>query len=164
MPNEFYFMGLGGLGVSLAGFAGLISALDRRPVAHGAVAGWRIRNIVMGGFQVTFAGFGTVALYTVTDKDLTLTVRLASLFLAAMTLAPIPREGRPGPAWPDDRHRRRAVAFSVALAVAEVANVAVGSLGYLQVLLLLHLSGPVSIFTRAVRDVARDDRGPDPSG
>ncbi|HSL98090.1 MAG TPA: hypothetical protein VK831_05920 [Candidatus Deferrimicrobiaceae bacterium] len=156
MPNEFYFMGLGGLGVSLAGFAGLISALDRRPEGHTPVAAWRIRNIVMGGFAVTFAGFGTVALYTVTSEDLTLTVRLASLLLGALTLAPMPWEARPGPAWPDDRHRQRAVTFTVVLAVAELANVAVGSLGYLQVLFLMHLGGPVSIFANTVRDVARE--------
>jgi len=156
VPNEFYFMGLGGLGVSLAGFAGLISALDRTPEGHSAVAAWRIRNIVMGGFGVTFAGFGTVALYTVTSEDLTLTVRLASLLLAALTLAPIPWESRPGPAWPDERHRWRAIWATVAVAVAELANVALGSLGYLQVLFLLHLSGTASIFTRTIRDVARD--------
>src|SRR4029077_15770764 len=79
MPGESYFMAFGGLGVSLAGFAGLISALDRRPAAHSALVAWRIRNIVFLGFSLTFVGFGTVALYAVTGADLPLTVRIASL-------------------------------------------------------------------------------------
>jgi hypothetical protein len=155
VPHEFYFMGLGGLGVSLAGFAGLISALDRRPEGHDAVAAWRIRNVVIGGFGVTFAGFGTVALFTVTREDLTLTVRLASLLLALLTLAPMPWEGRSGPAWPDEAYRRRALAATLVLAGAELLNVAVGSLGYLMVLFLAQLTGPVSIFLFTVRDVSR---------
>jgi len=64
-------MALAGLGVSLAGFAGLISALDRRPAASSVVAAWRIRNIVIRGFMVTFAGFATVALYTIIEPTAT---------------------------------------------------------------------------------------------
>lgn len=37
MPGEFYFIAFGGLGVSFAGFAGLISALDRGPAAQSVV-------------------------------------------------------------------------------------------------------------------------------
>ena len=69
MTGEFYFMALGGLGVSLAGFAGLISALDRRPEGHTPIARWRIRNIVVGGFAATFIGFGIIAMSTATTNE-----------------------------------------------------------------------------------------------
>jgi len=155
-------MALGGLGVSLAGFAGLVSALDRRPDAHSPVAAWRIRNIVVGGFSITFVGFGTVALYTVTAGDVALTVRLASLGLVAAASRALIFEHRPGPAWPSERGRLGAVAGTVAIILAALGDVLLGSLGYLQILLLVYLLGPTSIFLNTVRDVAaRRDRPED---
>jgi hypothetical protein len=156
MPEEFYFMGIAAIGVSLAGFAGLIAALDRRPVARSPVTAWRIRHIVMGGFTLTLAGFGTVALYNLTGQDVTLTVRLASLVLALVNVAPMPRESRSGPAWPSERGRRFAIGSSLLIVAADLGNVVVGSPGYLQVLFLLQLLGPVSIFFNTVRDAAND--------
>jgi hypothetical protein len=61
VPDEFYYMAIAGLGVSLAGFGGIIAALDRRPAAQSPIAAWRIRNIAFTGFTLTFAGFSTVA-------------------------------------------------------------------------------------------------------
>jgi len=148
-------MALAGLGVSLAGFAGLISALDRGPQAHSPVRAWRIRNIVVGGFTITFAGFATVALYQVTREDLDLTVRLASLLLALANVLPMFTEARSGPAWPSERGRYVAIGTTVALIAADLFNVWFAGLGLLQVLFLLQLSGPVSIFINTVRDVAR---------
>jgi hypothetical protein len=155
VDEEFYFMAIAGLGVSLAGFAGLISALDRSPDAHSPVAAWRIRNIVIGGFALTFAGFATVALYRVTGDDLTLTMRLASLVLAFANVLPMPSESRPGPAWPSERGRYFAIAGTLVLIAVDLGNVWVGSLGYLQLLFLAQLVGPASIFFNTVRDVAR---------
>ena len=159
MPGEFYFMALGGLGVTLAGFAGLIAALQG---PEGPIGAWRIRNVVYGGFGVTVSGFGTVALYTVT-QDVALTVRLASI---VMVLAQAARLGewRPGPAWPNERQRRGFIVGQLAVAVAIVANVALASVGYLQVLLLLLLSVPAGIFARAVRDAAGGSRVDSDSG
>ncbi len=155
-------MALGGLGVSLAGFAGLISALDRRPGAHSPVAAWRIRNVVIGGFTITGAGFGIVALYTLTGGDLPLTARLGSAALAISTLRPLLVEQRKGPAWPSERGRRAAIGGTLVLLATALGNVAVGGLGYLQLLLLLWLIGPISIFINTVRDVAAGARDPTP--
>jgi hypothetical protein len=158
MPGEFYFMAIGGLGVTLAGFAGLIAALQGR---EGPVAAWRIRNIVLQGFSVTMVGFATVALYTIT-QDVTLTVRVASI-LMVLTWAARWGEWRPSSAWPDERRRRGYTFSQLAFAIAVVVNIALASLGFLQLLLLLLLSGAVGIFARAVYDATRDtdaDSGP----
>ena len=155
MPGEFYFMAVGGLGVTLAGFAGLIAALQGR---EGPVAAWRIRNVVYLGLGVTFLGFATVALYTIT-QDVTLTVRLASI-LMVLTRAAGWRELRPSAAWRDERQRRGAIFIQVAFAAAVVVNVAVASVGYLQLLLLVLLLAPAGIFARAVREVTRSDASP----
>lgn len=158
MQGEFYFMALGGLGVTLAGFAGLIAALQRREGGHSPVAAWRIRNVVYQGFGVAFSGFATVALYTIT-QDVTLTVRLATIWMA-LTLTGFWRELLPTAAWPDERRRRGAIFISVAMTTAVVVNIALASVGYLQLLLLLLLTGPASIFMNAVADVTQGDESP----
>jgi hypothetical protein len=157
MPGEFYFMALGGLGVSLAGFAGLIAALDRRPATDSPVAAWRIRNIVLGGFILTFAGFGTVATYPVTGGDAVLTARIVSGFLALVDAVLLWSATRPGPEWPSRAGRRFAIAMGVIRTLGMLANVGFGSLGFLQVLFLVQLLNPVSIFINTVRQVARGD-------
>ena len=149
-------MAVGALGVTLAGFAGLIAALERREGAHSPVAAWRIRNVVEHGFAVTFVGFGTVALYA-TTQNVTLTVRLATIGMVLMTAAINRREALPGPAWPNERGRRRVIFIWVAASVAMLVNIIVASVGYLQLLLLFQLTGPASIFRNAVADVAEDD-------
>ena len=150
MPDEFYFMAIGGLGVTLAGFAGLIAALQG---PEGPVAAWRIRNIVSQGFGVTLVGFATVALYGLT-QDVTLTVRLASIVMV-VTLAARWSESRPGPAWPNDRRRRGYILSQLVAAIAMAVNIALASVGYLQILLLLLLFVPVGTFARSVRDVTQ---------
>jgi hypothetical protein len=150
MPGEFYFMAVGGLGVTLAGFAGLIAALQG---PEGQVASWRIRNVVYQGFGVTLVGFATVALYSVT-QDIALTVRLASL---VMVISMVARWGemRPGPAWPNDRQRRGYLVGWLAFAIVVTVNIGVASVGYLQLLLLFALGAPAGVFARAVREVTR---------
>ena len=158
MPGEFYFMAIGGLGVTLAGFAGLIAALQGRAGHSPAVVGWRIRNVVAYGFATTFVGFGAVALYTLT-QDVTLTVRLASILLLLFRAANW-GELRPSAAWRDERQRWGGILAQGAFATAVVVNIALASVGYLQLLLLLHVSGAAGIFALAVRDVTRGDEAP----
>jgi hypothetical protein len=152
MQGEFYFMALGGLGVTLAGFAGLIAALQGR---EGPVAAWRIRNVVFQGFGVTVTGFATVALYTIT-QDLALTVRLASGVLLVWRATGW-GELRPSAAWRSERQRLGGIIIQAGYAVAVAANIALASLGYLQLLLLVAILGPAGIFSLAVREATRGD-------
>jgi hypothetical protein len=161
MPSEGFFMAMGGLGVSLAGFAGLIAALDQRPASRSPVAAYRIRGIVFLGFSLTFASFGILALYPLTGDDLELTVRVGSLLLALPHLRGL-RESRPGPLWSDERQRKGGIAALLVLLALSAGNVVVGSLGYLQVLTLAGLIGPVSIFYNTVRDATIGDTATDP--
>lgn len=147
-------MGLGGLGVSLAGFAGLITTLDRRPEARSPIAAWRIRNIVTSGLILTVAGFGIVALYTATGESLDTTVRAISLLLATVKAIQIPREGRRGPEWPSETNRRIAVGSGLLVILLLLLNVWLGRVGFLQILFVVLLIDPISIFIRTVMDVA----------
>lgn len=141
-------MAVGGLGVTLAGFAGLIAALQG---PEGPVAAWRIRNVVYLGSTVTLTGFGTVALYTLT-QDVALTVRVASIVMLAAVAARW-GEHRPGAAWPDEGQRRGFIFTQLLFAIAVAVNIVLANVGYLQILLLLMLSAPLGIFARSVRDV-----------
>jgi hypothetical protein len=152
MPGEFYFMAIGGLGVTLAGFAGLIAVLEgREDGLRAPIAAWRIRNVVFQSFGVTFVAFATVALYTLT-QNLDLTVRLATIAMV-LSIAANWRSVLPGPAWPDERHRRVAIVVRSAVGIAGLANVGFASVGFLQLFLLVILSGPASTFILAVADV-----------
>ena len=154
MHGESFFMAMGGIGVSLAGFAGLISALDRRPLSNSPVAAYRITSIVFLGFALTMAGFGTVAAYTISSENLATTVRAGTILL----IIPYVRgylQARPGPAWPRERERWTIIVGLTVLTVATLANLIFASLGYLQFLMLAALIGPVQIFYNTVRDAAR---------
>lgn len=159
MPGEFYFMAIGGLGVTLAGFAGLIAALEGRVDGLRApIAAWRIRNVVYQGFGVTFVSFATVALYALT-QDLDLTVRLATIAMV-LSIAANWRSLLPGAAWPDERRRRGAIVARTAVGIAGLANIVFASIGFLELFLLLILSGPASTFILAVADVTRGSESP----
>ncbi len=152
-------MALGGVGVSLAGFAGLIAALDRRPDAHSAVAAWRIRNIVIGGFMLTIAGFGVIAVYAITQEDVTQTVRITGAVLVVLNLLWMRVESRPGPEWPSRVGWWWGVGARSALVVGYIAVTVRGRVPLLQMLLMFQLLDPVSIFFFTVRDVASGRAG-----
>lgn len=154
MPGEFYFMALGGLGVSLAGFAGVIAALDRRPEAQSPIATWRIRNIVISGFTLTLAGFGVIAIHAVTRQQVSLTVRIISVLLAIGVTARALVEMRPGPAWPSTFGWRFAVGSSLLMVVGYLTSAVRGGVGLLQLMMLFHLLDPLSIFLNTARDAA----------
>ena len=151
MPGENFIMAMGRLGLSLAGFAGLISALDHRPAAQSAVVAYRIRGIVLLGFSLTVIAFTTIAVYTLTNADLPLTIRIGSLLLVLPHLDGL-RAARPGPAWSSDAQRRATIASLIVLIAIALGNVVVASLGYLQILLLIGLVGPASIFFNQIKE------------
>lgn len=145
-------MAMGGLGLSLAGFAGLLAAFHRGGKSD-VIYRWRIMMIVLGSLFVLFLGFGVVPIHGWTD-DAELTIRIVTGFAVALTLIGNLRFNRPGPAWPDEQ-RRKVVKASVLAQVAVVAtNLFFASLPFLQLIFLWLLFSPVSVFYNAVRDVA----------
>lgn len=168
MPGEFFFMALGGLGVSLAGFAGLIAAFGRSKSDPDPVQAWRIANIVIGGAVLTLTGFGTIAVYLVVDEP-TLTVRIASGLLTLFTLLRGISLLGARPAWEGYERRRRLYTIGfVLLTAATAVNVSVASVGLLGVLMVINLFDVFGIFMNAVADFssgmfAAEPREPDRS-
>ena len=149
MTQTGFFMTMGGLGISLAGFAGLFSALHPSAAeSNPAVYRWRIRRIVLASFQLAYLGFGTVALHSVT-QDIALTARVISGVAAALWILDVARS-KPGPAWPDENDRKWAMRSTLVLAAVMAGNVFVGTEAYLQFVMLIFLLGPALVFLRAV--------------
>ena len=115
---------------------------------------------MVSGFAVTFIGFGIIAAYTVTENE-ALTARLGSLAIAVFIAARTYVSERPGPAWPDDRQRRRTIAVNVVTVLIALGNVIVGGVGYLAFLMLILLAGPVSIFVFSVTSLTVDAKTTD---
>ena len=103
------------------------------------------------GLSLMFVGFGVVAAFTVSD-DIAVSVRIATVLM----LIPFGRglliDTRPGPVWDDERERRFSIGLLVALVALTLGNFVVAGVGYLQVLMLLGLIGPVTIFYSTIRD------------
>ena len=154
MPGEFFFMSIGGLGVSLAGFGGLIAALTPRKAAASAVTRWRIANLVLWGLQLTFIGFGIVALDAIVE-DASTTARVASGAAALVHVWRF-RAARPGPAWPRESERRATQWFTAIFTLVMAGNVVVGSVGYLHAIMVILLTGPASVFATGVREIFDD--------
>jgi hypothetical protein len=151
MPGEFFFMAIGGLGVSLAGFAGLIAALSPAQQRDSAIARWRIGRVVVWGLHVTLVGFGVVAIFALLEDE-TQTARVASGLAALLLSIRSWRSSRPGPAWPQESQRRATIALWSFEVVFVLGNVIVGSVGYLHVIMLLFLAEPAAVFVAAIQD------------
>jgi hypothetical protein len=151
MPGEFFFMAIGGLGVSLAGFAGLIAALSPKQQRDSAIARWRIGRVVAWGLHVTLLGFGIVAIFALLE-DATQTARAASGLAALLLSIRSWRSSRPGPAWPEENQRRATIALWSFEVLFVLGNVVVGSVGYLHVIMLLFLAEPAAVFVAAIQD------------
>jgi len=152
MPDEFFFLTFGGLGVSLAGFAGLIHALDRSGEAEDPQTKWRIRNIVVSGFTVAVAGLLTWPVYGFTDS-VEWTVRIVSCFFIVMWMKQGLHDVRSGPAWPNETRRRIYMAIGGAGMALAVVNVFIASVPLFELLFLVAIGGPIGTFVRAVRDL-----------
>ena len=144
-------MAIGGLGISLAGFAGLIAALSPEQQRDFAIARWRIGRVVVWGLHVTLLGFGVVAIFAILEDE-TQTARIASGFAALMLAIRSWRSTRPSPAWPDDGQRRSVIALWAFEVVFVLGNVVLGSVGYLHVIMILFLSEPAAVFVAAIQD------------
>ena len=148
-------MAVAGLGVSLAGFAGLIAALEQRPEIRSAVQAWRIRNIVIGGFLTTFAGFGVIATNSITRGDVELTIRVAGILIGIAVAVRGWNSTRPGPAWPTESGRRFGMVANAATALLFAGAAVIARVGLLQAAFLVQLSDPVSIFYNTVKNVTQ---------
>lgn len=159
MPGEFFFLTFGGLGISLAGFAGLIFVLDRRPNSDNAISRWRIRNIAITGLFIAQAGLLVFPIFQLSGSTST-TVRIVSAFALIAGVATARSDLKPGPAWPSEQRRRVTVALSAVAALGWAVNVLLASVGLLMLLFVVWIAAPIGTFANSILEL-RIDEAPD---
>jgi hypothetical protein len=152
MPDEFFFLSVAGLGLSLAGFAGLIHAMDRSGDAGGPTRRWRINNMVVTGFGVALGGILVWPAFQLTD-DPAWTVRVVSAVLAVWIGRLAIRETRPSDAWPSATNRRAYMAIQTVIVALLIVSVVIGSVGFFELMFCILLVGPAGTFISAVSDL-----------
>ncbi len=158
MTDEFFWLTFAGLGVSLAGFAGLIHALDRSTDADSPITKWRINNIVAGGFTIALSGLLVWPVFRI-SKDVEFTVSFVSGFLVVFSLMQMPSQFRSGPAWQSEYQRRIVLGLALVLAALFASNVFIASVGFLELLFVLAVAGPMGTFANAVKDLYQGRNG-----
>lgn len=150
MTDQFYFTALAGIALSVAGFAGLVTAL-RQDGRWSRADIWRLRNIVQVSLTIVVLALIPQPIYRAVGGDEQLTIRIVSALLVVMFADGIRRvvsERREwGAAW-----ARRTVAIVGAQLVAQLANVLIASLPLLLFGLLLGMIFPMQLFLRVIQD------------
>ncbi len=155
MPGEFYFMSMGGLGMSLAGFGGIVAALTPKKAAASPVTKWRITHIVIWGLQLTITGFGVIAVYSIVE-DAAATARIVSGWTVAIHILRLRGPMKGGSAYRTDLERMQSLWGGIAITVFLSVNVVLGGVGYLHVIMLVMFAGPAGIFATGIKEIFDD--------
>lgn len=158
MPGEWFFLTFGGLGISIAGFASLIFALDRRTDFNDPVVRWRIRNIASTGLSIAQAGLLTFPVFYLTDS-IDATVRIVAGFSLLISLLMSRGEFKAGPAWPNERRRLVNISIGVVTAALWILDIVVASVGLLMLLFVIWLSGAIGTFMNVILELKADGEG-----
>jgi hypothetical protein len=156
MPGEFFFLTFGGLGISLAGFAGLIYLLDPNPTTDNVISRWRIRHIALTGLMIATGGLLVFPTYFLTD-DVEMTVRLISVFGLLALLISARRDLRPGAAWPDERRRKVNVFLVFVTAAIWLVALLTAEVGWLMLSFVAWISAPIGTFANSILDLRIED-------
>lgn len=150
MTDQFYFVGLAGIALSVAGFAGLVTAL-RHDGRWSRADLWRLRNIVRTSLTIVVLALIAEPIFRAVGGDEQLTIRIVSALLAVVFANAIrgvlSERTEWGAAW-----ARRTVVIVGAQLITQAANVLIASLPLLLFGLLLGLIFPMQLFLRVIQD------------
>jgi hypothetical protein len=146
--DAFFFLSIAGLGVSVAGFSGLVIALRRGDGAWTRLELWRLRAIPRLSFVVVFLALAPFPLFALTGDE-AVVIRIASGLIVLAHLYEIiaPRfemENWPGRSW------LITLAVNSAAALLSVVNLFAAQTGLLEIALLAQLVHPVDLFIRVL--------------
>jgi hypothetical protein len=148
MRDAVFFLSIAGLGVSVAGFSGLVTAFRRRDEGWTRAELWRLRAIPRLSFILVFLALAPFPLYALTGDE-ALVIRLVSGLVVLVYLSEIlgPRfemANWPGRSW------LASAAVDSAVALVSVVNIFAVQTGLLELALLLRLVHPVNLFIRVL--------------
>ena len=156
MEGQFFFTTIAGLGISIAGFAGLMIALRPDP-NWTAIDRWRVRNIIYLGFRAAFLALMPIPIFAFTN-DLAMTIRIASGLVVVAIAIQLWQWAHEDPdEWPEGRGAN--LFFLAVLGGGpSMVNLWLASVGLFEVVLLSLLVHPANIFTVVVQEVVRDHK------
>ena len=148
MTDQFYYLTLAGLGLSVAGFAGLVTAL-RADGRWSRADLWRLRNIIGTSLLFVFVALLPVPIFRAVGDE-RLTISIMSGVVAVIFANGIVRAFREDREWPG--YARQAALILAPQIAVMLLNVFVGSIALLMFGLLSVLLYPVQLFIRVIRD------------
>ena len=149
MRDAFFFLSLAGLGLSVAGFAGLVSAFRRRDEGWTRTELWRLRTIARLSFTLVFLALLPFPLFALSGDEV-LVIRLMSALVVLLYVGDIvaPRFDRDN--WPS-RSWLASALVDAAFALVSLVNLFVAQTGLLELALILRLLHPINLFLRVLR-------------
>ena len=157
MPQAAFLLSITGLGVSLAGFSGLVAALKRGP-ARKPLDVFRLRQIPEMALAAGFLALVSIAIADSTGSA-SLTIRIAGgaaiVFVMANALLLIAR-ARSMQVTIDGTDRTLAAVINFGAIAAGVAALAVPTTGAYEWLLALLIARPGIAFLLALSDITAD--------
>lgn len=161
MNGQPLLLTIAGLSLSVAGFAGLMTAF-RGDEAWTATDIWRLRGIVRLSFICMFLALTPPALFLLVPSDAVAlgvgSIPVASVY-ALEALGVLRETARSGVA----RWVVGYLAMDAILGVAMLANVVLASAGLLVIALLIRLAHPVGLFTETIRSFEPRQKAAAPS-
>lgn len=152
MEGQFYFRGIAGLAVSLAGFSSLLT-LFRAPDAWDAVTLWRAKTIVRASLDAASAALVPVPVFYLTGSA-DWAIRAGGAVLLALSISSTIRSSpqRQPEAWPEGYSVVPFYVISAFSFALMLLNLVLANLGLLLLLLLWELGLPASIFALVVEE------------
>ncbi|MDQ2915011.1 MAG: hypothetical protein M3T56_17425 [Chloroflexota bacterium] len=148
MRDAFFFLSIAGLGVSVAGFSGLVTAFRRPDGAWTRTELWRLRAIPRFSFVLVFLALAPFPLFALTGDE-ALVIRIVSGLIVLVHLYDIIAPRFQMANWPGQSWLISAAAES-AVALLSVVNLFAAQTGLLELALLLRLVHPVDLFIRVL--------------
>lgn len=146
--DAFFFLSVAGLGLSVAGFSGLVTAFRRREEGWTRVELWRLRAIPRLSFILVFLALTPFPLYALTGDE-PLVIRIVSGLIVFVYLTEIIRPRFEKENWPG-RSWLMSAAVDAVLALVSVVNLFATQTGLLEFALMLRLVHPVNLFVRVL--------------
>ena len=150
MTGQFFFTTVSALALSIAGFAGIVTAL-RQEGRWPKTWLWRLRAIVGESLTITVVGMLPLPIYYASGGDEPLTIRLMSAVLVGKFVLAIWRTLPQRAEW-GTRFVVRAIVLLVIQAGAQLANLWLAWLAVLMFGLLAWLSFPIQLLFAIIGD------------
>ena len=148
MSFQFFYLSIAGLALSVAGFAGLVTAF-RHDDGWTRTTLWRLRNIVRLSILLVLTALLPFPVFALTNDEPT-AIRTTAVALIAAALYDLAGAIRERREWSDPSWVRLFLIIGTAELLLHVLTFVVGSAGLLMLSLMFRLEHPMHIFFNVI--------------